>query len=330
MSSSIVRIDKIQGEDVIKEVTLEGTGPCPLNGDEIVAHYTGRLLDGTIFDSSVQRNSPFKFTLGQGSVIKLWDMGFATMAKGEKAFLQGTASFCYGAAGSPPAIPPNATLRFEVELLSFGPKAREIHELSAFEKLEEAAKRKEAGNSAFSAGDVKTACEEWSYGTRCLDSELLGLDPDTPHGGAKPSWEEPLTEEQVKLLRSLKVSLPANKAMAELKLGDFYSCIKSATEALKHDSSHVKCLFRRGCAKSQVGDFEEARDDLKKALTFAPSDAAIKAELAKVNAKIQAQRAKEKKAFGGWASKGLGLSDEESKPSTRDSDSGSGTVEANE
>lgn len=325
---SFLRIENIQGDDVIKEVTLEGSGTCPNNGDEIVAHYTGRLLNGTIFDSSVQRNAPFKFTLGTGSVIKLWDMGFATMKKGEKAFLQGTASYCYGAQGSPPTIPPNATLRFEVELISFGPKAREIYELSAVEKLEEAAKRKEAGNTAFTSGDVRTARDEWDYGSRCIDSELLGLDPDTPHGGAKPSWEQPLTDEQVVLLRSLRVSLPANKAMADLKLGDFYACIKAASEALKFDASHVKSLFRRGCAKNQVGDFDEARDDLKKALLLAPADAAIKAELAKVNAKIQAQRAKEKRAFGGWASKGLGLSGDDD--STQSTTSTKADVETNE
>jgi peptidylprolyl isomerase len=325
---SVLRIENIQGDDVIKEVTLEGTGPCPQNGDEIVAHYTGRLLNGTIFDSSVQRNAPFKFTLGTGSVIKLWDMGFATMKKGEKGFLQGTASYCYGASGSPPTIPPNATLRFEVELISFGPKAREIYELSATEKLEEAAKRKDAGNSAFTSGDVRTARDEWDYGSRCIDSELLGLDPDAPHGGAKPSWEQPLTEEQVTLLRTLRVSLPANKAMADLKLGDFYACIKSATEALKFDPSHVKSLFRRGCAKNQVGDFDEAKEDLKKAQLLAPTDAAIKAELAKVNSKIQAQRAKEKKAFGGWATRGLGLSGDDD--TTTSATASKAEVEANE
>ena len=103
-------------------MTREGEGDFPAYLDEVSAHYTGRLLDGTTFDSSVARGTPFKFQLGVGGVIKGWDEGFATMKKGERAFLTCGPGKAYGASGSPPLIPPNATLRFEVELLGFAPK----------------------------------------------------------------------------------------------------------------------------------------------------------------------------------------------------------------
>ncbi|KAJ8428476.1 hypothetical protein Cgig2_029929 [Carnegiea gigantea] len=103
-----------------KKLLKEGEGwDTPENGDEVEVHYTGTLLDGTKFDSSVDRGTPFKFTLGQGQVIKGWDIGIKTMKKGEKAIFTIPPGLAYGETGSPPTIPPNATLQFEVELLSW-------------------------------------------------------------------------------------------------------------------------------------------------------------------------------------------------------------------
>lgn len=82
-------------------------------------HYTGKLTDGTQFDSSLERNEPFEFDLGKGSVIKAFDMGVASMKKGEKCVLTCGSEYAYGEAGSPPNIPPNSTLIFELELLGW-------------------------------------------------------------------------------------------------------------------------------------------------------------------------------------------------------------------
>ncbi|KAJ8547056.1 hypothetical protein K7X08_010642 [Anisodus acutangulus] len=81
-------------------------------------HYAGTLLDGTQFGSSRDRGTPFKCKLGQGQVIKGWDEGIKTMKKEEKALFTIPPEMAYGESGSPPTIPPNATLQFEVELLS--------------------------------------------------------------------------------------------------------------------------------------------------------------------------------------------------------------------
>jgi FK506-binding protein 4/5 len=105
---------------VKKTITVAGDGyETPEAGDEVSVHYTGTLLDGTKFDSSRDRGSPFVFKLGQGAVIKGWDVGVATMTKGQRATLVCAPEYAYGSAGSPPKIPANATLSFDVELLSW-------------------------------------------------------------------------------------------------------------------------------------------------------------------------------------------------------------------
>ena len=89
-------------------------------GAEVQVHYVGTLVsDGSKFDSSRDRAGNFKFKIGKGNVIKGWDVGVATMLKGEKAELYCRSDYAYGAEGSPPKIPGGATLKFEVELLSW-------------------------------------------------------------------------------------------------------------------------------------------------------------------------------------------------------------------
>jgi FKBP-type peptidyl-prolyl cis-trans isomerase len=101
----------------IEKIT-SGNGAAPKTGDTVTVHYTGWLTNGTKFDSSVDRNEPFAFVLGTGQVIQGWDEGVAAMRVGDKARLTIPPEMAYGEAGYPGAIPPNATLIFEVELLA--------------------------------------------------------------------------------------------------------------------------------------------------------------------------------------------------------------------
>src|SRR4051812_12445260 len=102
------------------EDLVEGTGAAAKSGDNVSVHYTGWLTDGTKFDSSLDRRSPFGFPLGAGRVIKGWDEGVAGMKVGGKRKLHIPADLAYGSRGAGGVIPPNAELVFEVELLKIG------------------------------------------------------------------------------------------------------------------------------------------------------------------------------------------------------------------
>jgi hypothetical protein len=101
-------------------VRAPGAGTeTPTLGAEVIAHYEGRLLDGTPFDSSYRKGIPFTFRVGTGAVIAGWDEAFLAMRKGEKRTLVIPHWLAYGEKGRPPKIPGKATLVFEVELLDW-------------------------------------------------------------------------------------------------------------------------------------------------------------------------------------------------------------------
>ncbi len=110
MSNSALKIEKL----------VAGTGAGAVKGKTVSVHYTGWLEDGSKFDSSVDRDEPFEFVLGEGQVIQGWDEGVATLRVGDKVRLTIPPEMAYGEAGYPGAIPPSATLIFEVELLAVG------------------------------------------------------------------------------------------------------------------------------------------------------------------------------------------------------------------
>lgn len=115
---SIQYLDGDRLQKTIKRAAREDGGE-PGPGDVCVVHYEGRLADGTLFDSSRKKRKPFKFTLGQHEVIQGWDVAVTTMREGEMIELRCAPAYAYGSRGSPPSIPPDATLTFEIELLEF-------------------------------------------------------------------------------------------------------------------------------------------------------------------------------------------------------------------
>ena len=101
---------------IIEDITT-GQGKEAEKGKEITVHYTGWLQDGTKFDSSLDRRQPLTIVLGAGQVIQGWDEGFSGMKEGGKRKLTIPPEMGYGARGAGGVIPPNATLKFDVELL---------------------------------------------------------------------------------------------------------------------------------------------------------------------------------------------------------------------
>lgn len=187
MSSAEADQIDISGDGgILKQILVEGTGEStpPLNS-KVSVHYTGTLLDGTKFDSSVDRGTPFDFTIGKGQVIKAWDQGVATMKKGEKAILTCAPKYAYGGSGSPPKIPANATLKFEVELLDWNDMTDVNSDGSVKKKMTKSA---EAGDYK-SPNDYSTC--EVSYSLKHGDKVVLekskasveiGLDASIPQG----------------------------------------------------------------------------------------------------------------------------------------------------
>lgn len=289
-----VDIDLSGGDaGVMKKVSQVGAGPLPQAGDEIEAHYTGTLEDGSKFDSSRDRNATFKFQLAKGNVIKGWDLGFASMQKGEKAVLTIASDYAYGDGGSPPKIPGKATLLFDVELIGFGPKKKEKWELSAEEKITESENSKAAGNELLKAGDYSGAIYEYD---EALDYVKF-MNDETP-------------EEEKERVEKLKLALYLNSAMACIKDKDFGKAITMTTDALKIEADNVKALFRRGTAYLNNGMFEHAKADLMAARKLDPKNKSVVKELMRYKKMMEDAKAKAKSTFGNMFSKVGGLYDE--------------------
>ncbi|XP_020219678.2 70 kDa peptidyl-prolyl isomerase [Cajanus cajan] len=113
-------LKEIGNEGLTKRILRKGiTWQTPFSGDEVEVHFSGHVENGESLESSYDKGSPFRFKLGQCEVIKGWDEGVATMKKGERAIFKVPPNLAYGEVGSPPLIPPNATLIFDIEMLSW-------------------------------------------------------------------------------------------------------------------------------------------------------------------------------------------------------------------
>ncbi|KAK3860103.1 hypothetical protein Pcinc_033820 [Petrolisthes cinctipes] len=121
MECSVVDVTPKQDGGILKEILKTGEGEeTPQTGDKVFVHYVGTLeSDGSRFDSSRDRGEHFSFTLGKREVIEAWDLGVASMKKGEIAKLTCKSEYAYGSTGNPPKIPADATLIFEVELFEW-------------------------------------------------------------------------------------------------------------------------------------------------------------------------------------------------------------------
>uniref|UniRef100_A0A7E4VTW8 peptidylprolyl isomerase n=1 Tax=Panagrellus redivivus TaxID=6233 RepID=A0A7E4VTW8_PANRE len=118
-AGEVIDISPNKDGKVVKTILKAGDDSgMPMTGDKVYCHYIGKLESGETFDSSVERG-PFSFTLNKKQVIRGWDLAVSTMKKGEKISLKIAPEFAYGEAGSPPNIPSNATLIFEMELLKW-------------------------------------------------------------------------------------------------------------------------------------------------------------------------------------------------------------------
>jgi peptidylprolyl isomerase len=184
------------------EILEEGTGEIPEAGDLVSVHYRGTLEDGTPFDNSYDRGQPYTFPLGMGRVIAGWDEGIALLNEGTTARLTIPAELGYGEAGSGEAIPPGATLVFEVELIEViegPPDAPQAVDPADYTTTESGLQYYDfevgAGASPQPGQPVSVHYTGWLEDGQMFDSSLVNGRPiqfPVGQGNVIPGWDEGL------------------------------------------------------------------------------------------------------------------------------------------
>jgi len=277
---------------LVREVITPGnSGEHPTAGMVVKVHYTGKIAStGEVFDSSVTRGRLFEFPLGQGRVIQGWDDGVIQMEKGEKCILRIPAAMGYGAAGSSPAIPPDADLDFEVELFDFHEKKKEKWELTEAEKIAEAKKAKETGNTAFKAGKMEEAREAYEESISFFDDVMQ-------------DWAD---SEAAKERDEIYVSANLNLAQVCIKTSDFNGGLKAASDALSMSSKNEKALYRQITCALALNELGQAKSQLSFWLKEVNSQSREARELhTKYTEKLAEKKKSDKNAFGGLFKKSL-------------------------
>ena len=297
-----------EDKGVGKHIVSEGYGTSPSNGQQCVMHYTGQLLDKTVFDSSLEKDSPFKFNLGIGNVIKGWDIGVATMKKGERAILRCEPGYAYGDNGSPPSIPEKAVLVFTLELLDFYNKRKDMNDMSMEERSEAAMDYKSNGNENFKH-------KRWAQAIYCYKESLNYL---------SGIFDGEMTEE----MKALRTTLNLNLSVVFNNANNFTETLTYCGKVLEENPNHPKGNYLRGVAHSRLGLLEEAVADLKLALSLVPTDTKVKEELVKAKQMKSKRDKKEKKVFKGFFDNTDLYGEKESQVQGPPADTGSGVESA--
>ncbi len=280
---------------LLKEGRDDSEPVKPLSGYDVDCHYVGTLeRNGEIFDSSRMRGKPFTFTLGKGEVIKGWDIGMATMKKGEKAIIKCTSEYAYGDRDQG-KIKAGDTLLFDIEMLSFQPKKKALYDMTIEEKVETAKELKDEGTKLFKSRHFTDAAEKYIEATTYLQ-------PETPLSDSEED-ETMDVDLSTPEMKDLMITLLLNASQAYLSGKEWTDALKLAKQALEHDSKNVKGLYRKGCAERRLTLFADAKESLLAAYHLDSMNAAVKKELATLKNDIHTTRAKEKETFGGFFDK---------------------------
>ncbi|KAG3117016.1 hypothetical protein PI124_g4331 [Phytophthora idaei] len=254
---------------VLKKIIKEGelSGKLKLEeGCPTFVHYVGRLIDGSIFDTTRDvidgkhvggTDDPFEFQLGREKVIKGWDIGVATMNVGEIARFIIAPEYGYGQEGFAPKVEPDEMLDFEIELLSFKdplprfPTQAELAESrkkqheedkkmleenpppTVDERIESALEQKEKGNALI-------ATKDYDQAQKCYDSGFVHI------FYAKEEWENFVSQEDKDKINKVKLVLYLNRALCKIKLLKIEDALWDCDQAILIDPKNSKGHFRRG------------------------------------------------------------------------------------
>eukprot|EP01116_Phalansterium_solitarium_P009516 TRINITY_DN2369_c0_g1_i1.p2 TRINITY_DN2369_c0_g1~~TRINITY_DN2369_c0_g1_i1.p2 ORF type:complete len:285 (-),score=117.56 TRINITY_DN2369_c0_g1_i1:282-1136(-) len=267
---------------VSKRIIRQGTGNIPPVGSKVYVHYVATLDDAhgrTELDSSRRsQRTPLQFCLGHDEVIRGFEAAVGSMRAGEQAEVRCEPRYAYGADGSPPHVPPAATLLFDLELISWDKPVPETIE----EQLEAAHELKQRGNERFAAGQHAAAAGCYQQATRLFDGTARTADSS-----------------ERRLIEATRLACLPNLAACHLKLDDAASAMRDAAKALEIDSANVKALFRLGSAQALAGETATAKATLTKAANAAPASAEIRQALQAVLEQDKLHEAKQRQMFGG-------------------------------
>ncbi|XP_054631220.1 peptidyl-prolyl cis-trans isomerase FKBP4 [Dunckerocampus dactyliophorus] len=291
---------QMEGEDitpkkdggVLKLIKREGTGTeLPMTGDKVYVHYVGTFLDGTVFDTSRDRESRFSFELGKVQVIKAWDIGVATMKEGELCQLICKPEYAYGCAGSPPKIPPNATLVFEVELFEFkGEDLTEGEDGGIIRRIISKGQGYSKPNEGSSVEvTVEGTCEGRVFDERELkfevgDGESLGL----PNGVEKAIMAMEQGEEAIFHIKpkygfgnvgNTKYNIPGGAMLQyKIKLTAFEKEKESWEMNLSEKLEQSSLVKEKGTQYFKEGKFKQASVQYKRIVSWLENESALSEE----------------------------------------------------
>lgn len=232
---------------VTKEILDHGTGDAtPQHNNEVDVTYIGRLESGEEFDKQVDEDEPFQFFIGSDEIIKGWSIGVATMKKGERAIITIKSDYAYGEKGSPPSIPPNATLKFEIKLLDFREREKSKWDYQPEERVKIAVEFKNTGNEHFKKGEYDEAIKEYE---RALDYIDFVKEPEA---------------------QTLEVNIRNNLALIMIKKKHFKQAETHAKKSIEIDSQNSKAYFRLASAYYEMKDFKGAYETAKLGIDVEP------------------------------------------------------------
>jgi len=266
----------------MKEMLKAGDGYAkPQEISTVTAHYTVSLADGTQIHST-SSGEPQTFLIDDPSVLQGLFAAINTMKKGEHAKFVIAPKHAYGAQGNGDLkIPANAALHADINLINFENEKDSYDLKTGEEKFAAADRLRELGNEYFKKGDAVRAVRRYKKSLSYAESEY-GLSDD-----------EKKTASNKKLLAHLNI------AAAYLKANDFKEARESSTKALAIDAANAKGLFRRGTALLELGEWDEARKDLKRALEIEPGNTAAQAALHTLQQRVAKQAESDRKRYKG-------------------------------
>ncbi|CAG8516154.1 10058_t:CDS:10 [Ambispora gerdemannii] len=292
-----------------KRIITKGTGPELPSRSFVAVQYSSwlltkkskgehEILTETLIESTEDRyGTPFTFQLGSGQVVHGLDEAVKTMFVGEKCEISLTSEYAYGKIGYLPFIPPNADLKYEVEVLRFT-------EQPVKRKLLRLTKLKQEGNEYYKKNDSIRAREYYQKALGIIEDEATeyAQEPSKTDADAAVTVTEASGSKISKRLinkefQELFVILNSNTAACFLAERDFFGAKKHCKEALEQDPNNVKALYRLGQAFLGMNEFDEAIKQVDQGLSIAPNDNSLKLLREKiVSARIQSEK-KEKNMY---------------------------------